>query len=211
MKISPSCKLYGILDMGYVSRDSALSKTESLIAAGAGIIQLRAKTLPPELLLPLAKEILPICKAAKIPFIINDYPEIAAEIDASGVHLGQDDLSVADARRILGPNKIVGKSTHSLQQATDALLEAPDYLGFGPIFPTLTKPDYTPIGLSDIAEVHRRVHLPIFCIGGIHLENLPIVLAAGASRVAIVSALLEAKNTVTYGNQCSALLNPSSD
>ena len=111
-------------------------------------------------------------------------------VPVEGAHVGQDDDSVAVVRAGAGRPILVGKSTHSLAQATAALPENPDYIGFGPLFSTPTKPDYQPIGLADISEVHRRVSLPIFCIGGIKLENLEQVIRAGARRVVIVSGLL---------------------
>jgi thiamine-phosphate pyrophosphorylase len=106
----------------------------------------------------------------------------------------------------MGPDKIVGLSTHSLLQAESALREKPDYIGFGPLFSTPTKPDYISIGTSRIGEVHRLVPLPIYCIGGIKLENLPEVLAAGAQRVAIVSGILNAEKIADYCSTCRAAL-----
>jgi len=114
------------------------------------------------------------------------------------VHVGQDDLSVTETRRIVGESCFVGKSTHSLAQATAALAEGADYIGFGPLFATGTKPDYVPVGLSEIEEVERRAAVPVFCIGGINLERLPQVLSAGARRVVIVSALLLAVDVRAY-------------
>lgn len=155
---------------------------------------------------PLARQIAPMCRAHNVPFIINDHPDLVADCGADGVHVGQDDIPVAEARRIAGPNKIVGLSTHSLNQAVSAVSQAPDYIGFGPLFATATKPDYRPIGIKDISEVHRLVELPVFCIGGIKRENLPDVLAAGARRVVIVSGILQAKDPAIYTRECLALL-----
>jgi thiamine-phosphate pyrophosphorylase len=138
--------------------------------------------------------------------VINDHPEIARDIGAEGVHVGQDDLSVNEARRIIGGQCLVGKSTHSIMQATSATAEAPDYIGFGPLFATPTKPDYTPVGLSEIREVHTLVRPPIFCIGGIKLENLAQVIAAGAERVVIVSGLLQAPDIAKYARAVRQLL-----
>ena len=142
--------------------------------------------------------------------IINDHPEIARIVPAEGVHVGQDDLPIAEAREIAGPNCMVGKSTHSVDQAIRAFYEGADYIGFGPIFATPTKPDYPPIGLEEIRKVHDAVRIPIFCIGGIKLDNLPEVIEAGARRVVIVSGLLQAKDIATYGRAAKELLNRKS-
>jgi thiamine-phosphate pyrophosphorylase len=126
---------------------------------------------------------------------------------ADGVHVGQDDLPVTRVREVVGPEAIVGLSTHSLDQATAAVALKPDYIGFGPLFATPTKPDYVPVGLEDIREVHARVDLPVFCIGGIKLENLETVLAAGARRVVIVSGILQASDVPGYCGECLSLLD----
>lgn len=197
-----SIKLYGILDLAYVSADQAGDVTARMLDGGVGILQLRAKSWSEAAIARLAEKIQPICAAAGVPFILNDFPQLVPKVGADGAHVGQDDLCVAEARQLTGPGKLIGKSTHSLMQAAVAQAEAPDYLGFGPLFATQTKPDYVPIGIEDIAEVHRRVSLPIFCIGGIKLENLPRVVAAGAKRVVIVSGILQAEDISGYCREC---------
>ncbi|MEZ5430898.1 MAG: thiamine phosphate synthase [Verrucomicrobiales bacterium] len=124
---------------------------------------------------------------------MNDHPAVAGEIEAEGVHIGQDDGSLEEARLLAGDGAIVGRSTHSVAQARAAVAEGADYIGFGPLFATPTKPDYPPIGTADIRVVHEEhPTVPIFCIGGITPGNLAAVLAAGARRVVIVSAILQA-------------------
>ena len=123
-----------------------------------------------------------------------------------GVHVGQEDDSIAQVRRAVRRPVIVGKSTHSLGQAIAAEREGADYIGFGPLFATPTKPDYLPIGLEGIRELHRQVKIPIFCIGGIKLENLEQVIAAGAKRVVIVSGLLQSDDPTDYGRRAKYLL-----
>ena len=200
------CHLYGILDTGYVERERLLPVLRSLIQGGVDLIQLRAKKQTPEEILAIARELAPICREAGIPFILNDHPELVQEAGADGAHVGQDDLSVAEARRLAGPDALIGKSTHSLDQALVAALETPDYIGFGPLFATPTKPDYTPIGTEQIRTVHAALNLPIFCIGGVRLSNLHAVLAAGAQRVVIVSDLLQAADPSAQTAACKALL-----
>lgn len=187
-------RLYGIVDLGYVAPAGVPEMTRKLIAGGVDILQLRAKKLEKREIETLAREMLPITRDAGVPLVINDHLDVAAEVGSEGVHIGQDDGSVAAARSVVGPACFVGKSTHSLDQAVAAQAEGADYIGFGPLYATGTKPDYTPIGLADITEVHRRVTVPIFCIGGVNPARLTEVLAAGARRVVIVSAFLLAED-----------------
>ncbi|MEX1115110.1 MAG: thiamine phosphate synthase [Akkermansiaceae bacterium] len=189
-----SARLYCILDLGYVPEENAESVTQSLLAGGADLLQLRAKGHDLATIQRVAEKLLPLCRAAGVPFILNDFPNLAAAIDADGVHIGQDDGPLSAAREIVGPGKLIGRSTHSLDQARAALAEGFDCIGFGPLFPTPTKAGRPAIGLGEIAMMEKQVgaELPAFCIGGITPETLPAVLAAGAHRVVVVSALLRA-------------------
>ena len=200
-------RLYGILDLGYVEIGDARRIAEALVAGGVDLLQLRAKNHSAAEIEKLAVELRPVLSERSVPLIINDHSEIARNVQADGVHLGQNDLLIAEARKIVGPECAVGKSTHSIDQAIRAFYEGADYIGFGPIFATPTKPDYPPIGLDDIARVHDSVHIPIFCIGGIKLDNLAKVIEAGARRVVIVSGLLQAKDIVAYGRSVKEFLN----
>lgn len=196
-------KLYGIVDLGYASEDRLAEVTRALIAGGAGIIQLRAKGREKAEILAWAKELLPICRQAGVPFIVNDFIDIAVAVDADGVHLGQDDGPLSAARKQFSEAKIVGRSTHSPEQAKAALAEGADYIGFGPLFPTPTKQGRPGIGLANIPSVLAEVgtHIPVFCIGGIRRDNLPEVKAAGAQRVVVVSDLLLADNIANAGRE----------
>ena len=187
-----SCRLYGIADMGYTAEHQLISVTEKLLAGGLGILQLRANNHDPEHIARMGSRLAPLCREYGCLFIINDYPEIALGTGADGVHLGQDDGELAPVRAMLGANAIIGRSTHSPEQALGAFRERADYIGFGPLFPTGTKPGRPAIGLEDIAGVRRQLpeEFPVFCIGGINGNTLPSVLEAGASRVVIVSWLL---------------------
>jgi thiamine-phosphate pyrophosphorylase len=200
-------QLYGILDLAYVSEHEALDVARNILAGGVQVLQLRAKHQTPERVLPLACKLSSLCRASGTPFIVNDHPHLVPECHAQGAHVGQDDLSVADARKLAGKDAIVGKSTHSLLQARAALQEQPDYIGFGPLFATRTKPDYRPIGMDEIRRVQEAVSIPVFCIGGINLGNLREVVAAGARRVVIVSGILQAENPHAYCKECQRILN----
>ena len=197
--------LYAIIDLGYVSAEIAPAILEQLIAGGVDIVQLRGKNRSLEELSGLAEKLLTM-SAAKIPLIANDHAEIAQRAEVQGVHVGQDDDSVEKVRAQIKRPILVGKSTHSIKQAVAAEREGADYIGFGPIFSTPTKPDYLPIGLAHIREVHERVSIPIFCIGGIKSENLAQVIDAGAKRVVIVSGLLQANDIADYARACKKSL-----
>lgn len=194
MKIPADARLYGIVDFGYVAEHDVERVTSALLSGGADIIQLRAKGIDLAIIAAAARKIIPLCNAACVPFILNDYPEMAAELGADGVHIGQEDGSIYDVRSRIAEGMIVGRSTHSLAQAKHALAAGADYIGFGPVFPTPTKAGRPAIGLEDIAEMEREVgsKIPAFCIGGIKPDNLAEVLAAGARRCVIVSHLLTA-------------------
>lgn len=201
------CRLYGILDLGYVDSSEIADVAEQMIDGGVDLIQLRAKAQTAGEIATMATALREITARRGVPLVINDHPEIARSVQAEGVHLGQDDLPIAEAREIAGPKSVVGKSTHSVDQAIRAFYEGADYIGFGPIFATPTKPDYPAIGLEDIRKVHAAVRMPIFCIGGVKLDNLPEVIAAGARRVVIVSGLLLADDIALYARSAKELLN----
>jgi thiamine-phosphate pyrophosphorylase len=205
------CRLYGILDLGYVRKSDATHAAEAMIKGGVDLIQLRGKNQSIEELVELAAELHELTAQSFTPLIVNDHAEVASKVPVEGVHVGQDDDSIEVVRRKAGRAVVVGKSTHSLGQARAAQREGADYIGFGPIFATPTKPDYRPIGLKEINRVHLDVTVPIFCIGGIKIDNLEQVIAAGAHRVAIVSGLLKAPDIVEYARACKKLLTLESE
>ena len=203
------CRLYGFLDLNYVAIPDAPRVLEAMLAGDVDLVQLRGKQQSIEELVDLAGQLHELTSAASIPLIVNDHAEVARDVPVEGVHVGQEDDSVAMARAKAGRLIVVGKSTHSLAQARAAQSEGADYIGFGPIFATPTKPDYEPIGLEDISQVHHDITLPIFCIGGIKIDNLKKLIAAGARRVAIVSGLLKAQDIAEYARACKKLLSES--
>ena len=200
-------RLYGILDLAYAPPANLVGLGQAMIAGGVDVIQLRAKGLPPEELLALAAKVKPIFARNEALFIVNDHADVAREADADGLHIGQDDGTLADIRARLHTDQIVGRSTHSVEQAVAAEAEGADYLGVGPIFATPTKPDYTPVGLELIGQVRKQVAREQFCIGGIKRENLRQVLAAGATRVVVVSGILQAGSLDEVTAYCRELKN----
>src|SRR5437762_14085053 len=199
MSALSECRLYGITDLGYVERRDAVRIVEQMIEGGVDLIQLRGKNKSIGELMDLAAELHELTAKSSTPLIVNDHAEIARRVPVEGVHVGQDDDSIEIVRQKATREILVGKSTHSLEQARAAQREGADYIGFGPIFATPTKPDYPPIGLEQITHVHAEVNLPIFCIGGINIGNLQSVIDAGAKRAVMVSALIKAHSIVDNG------------
>ena len=200
------CRLYGIIDLGYVERRDTGHVLEQMIEGGVDLIQLRGKNKSIRELIDLSAELHELTAKSSTPLIVNDHAEIAKRVPVEGVHVGQDDDPIEIVRQEVGRDLLIGKSTHSLEQAHAAEREGADYIGFGPIFTTPTKPDYAPIGLEDVRRVHAEVNLPIFCIGGINVDNLQSVIEAGAKRVVMVSALLKAHNIVDYARCATDML-----
>jgi thiamine-phosphate pyrophosphorylase len=200
------CLLYGIVDLAYVEASRLSHVAEAMIEGGVDLIQLRGKNADIDALTDLARQLHEVAAPASVPLVVNDHAEIASRVPVEGVHVGQDDASIDSVRRTVNRPIWVGKSTHNLKQAISAQPEGADYIGFGPIYATPTKPDYAPVGLTDVNAVHQDVTVPIFCIGGIKRDNLATVLAAGAKRVAIVSGLLKASDITAYARACKDLL-----
>ncbi len=200
------CRLYGIIDLGYLERRDAARIVEQMIEGGVDLIQLRGKNRLIGELMELAAELHELTAKSSTPLVVNDHAEIARRVSIEGVHVGQDDDSIEIVRQKAARDILIGKSTHSLEQARAAQGEGADYIGFGPIFATRTKPDYVPIGIEEIRRVHAEVNLPIFCIGGINIDNLQDVIDAGAKRVVMVSALLKAHNVVDYARCATDML-----
>ena len=171
-------------------RDDWLATVESAIAGGAACIQLREKHLSDAELLRRAEQVRELARANNALFVINDRPDIARLARADGVHVGQDDLSVEQARRIGGGNLLVGKSTHNPEQFEAALREEPDYIAVGPMFPSPTKPREPVAGPDTLAAAAQRTEIPLIGIGGITSENAARVVKAGASGVCVCSAVV---------------------
>lgn len=179
--------LYAIVDAEHTERPLELAF--KALNAGCAIIQLRAKRIDDVSFLKIATRVRSACAHAGVPFVINDRADIARMVEADGLHLGQDDLSVDDARKVVGSMQI-GVSTHSFEQAIAAEAEGADLIAFGPVFQTLTKENPDPIvGLGTLSRVCESVSRPVVAIGGISPENAGETLEAGARYIAVISAL----------------------
>ncbi len=176
-----------------------------IVTAGAGMVQLRDKTVDDRVLLERAKQLVAICRQHEAIAIINDRVDIASAAGADGVHLGQDDLPVAAARKLLPPATLVGVSTHHIAQARQAVLDGADYLGCGPTFASRTKSFDDFPGLEYLRLVASEISLPAFAIGGIDASNLPSVVATGITRVAVAGAI-SAADPATTMRQLGAIL-----
>jgi thiamine-phosphate pyrophosphorylase len=187
-------RLYAILDAAYAPPARWPNLARQLAAGGAGIFQIRAKNISKEEILTHARILAPILAQLGLPLILNDYPDLVVPSGAAGCHLGQDDLGIPEARRILGSSVLLGLSTHSPCQALAGQAVGADYLGFGPLYATGTKPDYRPIGPEKIQEIAGKVSLPVFCIGGLNPDRVADAVRHGAQRVCVVSHLLLAQD-----------------
>jgi len=184
-------QLYLILDRPGFSRFS-LKKISCLVSGSEiSLVQLRDKLSAKADVLKFAIKLAKYLALTKTLFIVNDYVDVAVACGADGVHLGQDDLSLKQARKILGKNKIIGLSCHNLRQALKAQKEGADYIGIGPIYMTVTKPEYKPIGLEVLRELKGKINIPYFAIGDIHAGNIKEITAAGTKRVAVCRAILK--------------------
>lgn len=171
-----------------------LEVLEASVRAGLDVFQLRDKTLSEDEIFPLAKQVAQMLSSTECLFIINDWPQLAVKVGADGAHVGQHDCSIDEARAILGKNRLLGLSTHSFEQATNDDVKKVDYIGYGPIFKTPTKVDYTPVGLNTIQKVLNSVSVPVFCIGGIDLDNIDSLLSQSVTRIAVVREIALSMN-----------------
>lgn len=204
------CRLYGFVDSAYLDDRDPADLTRELIAGGVDVIQVRAKDRTHAEVVEIGLAVLGAAFAHDVPVIINDDIDAAFEVSADGVHLGQEDWArIPREKRVerLANMRIVGVSTHSLEQALAAERDGADYIGVGPVFATPTKPGAKPVGMELVREVAAKVHIPFFAIGGIMLKNIDQVLEAGATRVAVVSAILKSPNVEKTAAEFSARLH----
>lgn len=182
-------KLYAVTDRSWLGNRTLAQQVEESLAGGATMIQLREKEMGREELRREALEIQEVCRKYDVPFLINDAADLAVEVGADGVHVGQQDMSPRQARAILGPNGIVGVSAHTVEEARVAQAEGADYLGVGAVFATGTKENTTPVDYDTLKEICAAVDIPVVAIGGVSLNNLGSLEGSGIQGVAVVSAL----------------------
>ncbi len=184
-----SGRLYLISDRT-ISGLSHFEIVRNALESGIRIIQLREKNFSKKKIFEEALSLRKLTLKYKSALIINDYVDIALAVNADGIHLGQDDMPIKEARKIAGRHKIIGISTHSVKQALDAQRAGADYIGFGPVFHTDTKDTGKPKGINAVKKIRKQIKIPVVAIGGINLRNAPDVLNTGADAVAVASAII---------------------
>lgn len=189
--------LYLVLTESYAQGKDILSIAKAAIAGGIDILQMREKDKSHEELRNIGSELSRLCRDNGVPFIVNDDPELAKELNASGVHIGQSDLishPIEEIRRTIGKDRLIGLSTHSLEQFKEANESDLDYISFGPIFPTKTKDYY--IGTSEIKDVLKLALKPVIFIGGINTLNVDSLLGLGVRNIALIREIMQADDIV---------------
>ena len=184
-----SLLLYAVTDRRWLKGSTLTAQVEEAIRGGATFIQLREKNLDEEQFLREAREVQQLCRSFQVPFVVNDNVEIAAAIDADGVHVGQSDMEAGDVRARLGHDKIIGVSAQTVEQALLAQERGADYLGVGAVFSTGSKADAVEVSHDTLKEICRAVEIPVIAIGGIGRENVGMLAGSGICGVAVISAV----------------------
>ena len=183
-------RLHVLTDMQVQHRFTHMDLTEMAIAGGADTIQFRQKQGFTREMIGIARDMKSICEKAGVPLIVNDRIDIAIAAEANGVHLGQDDFPITLARRLLGDDKIIGGSARNLEEALECVLQGADYIGFGPVYPTLSKEDAgTETGIELLKEISEEISIPVIAIGGINSGNIHEVMRSCAHGIAVISAV----------------------
>ena len=191
MKLSPSdLRLYAVTDRRALPAGFTLAQAvEAALDGGVTCLQLREKEASAGEILALARTLLPLCRARRVPLLINDRVDIALAAGADGVHLGQEDLPLPEARTLLGPDRILGATAHTVEEALRAQAEGADYLGVGAMFPTGTKTNTIPTSADTLKAICAAVSIPVVAIGGVTAQNLPTLAGTGIAGAAVVSAI----------------------
>lgn len=208
-KIKHISGLYAIIDTQALKGRSHLEVASEIIRGGARTIQLRDKLSSKKELLPIAQQLKKLCAEHNVLFIINDYLDLALAADADGLHLGQDDLPTKATRKLLPIDKILGHSTTTAEQAVAAEADGADYIAVGSIYPSPSKEEAKVVGLERLRQIREAVSLPLVAIGGITEDNAAEVIAAGASSVAVISAILQAESAEEAARQIATKLETS--
>lgn len=186
--------LYAVTDRRWLLEESLCSQVERALKGGVTFVQLREKELDKESFLKEAEEIRKICKKYQVPFVVNDNVDIALAADADGVHVGQSDMETKDVRSKLGPDKIIGVSIQTVEQALLAQKHGADYLGAGAVFPTSSKADASEVSLETLKAICEAVDIPVIAIGGISTDNVRDLSRNGLCGVAVISAVFAEKD-----------------
>ena len=186
--------LYFITDSTGFSEDEFLKRVEDALTGGAKILQLREKDKTTREYIEIATKVHEIAKRYNVPIVIDDRVDVALAVDAEGVHVGQSDMPVCMARRILGDGKIIGATAKTVEAAIKAYEEGADYLGVGAIYPTATKVKTVLTSVETLAEICKAVPIPVFAIGGLNIDNVDVLKGTGISGICVVSAVMKAES-----------------
>lgn len=186
--------LYAVTDRHWLGEETLYDQVKKALDGGATFVQLREKNLDREVFLAEAKEIQKLCKEYGVPFVVNDEVSIAKDIDADGVHVGQSDMEAMDVRKILGPDKIIGVSAQTVEQAIIAEKHGADYLGVGAVFTTGSKDDADDVSHETLKAICEAVSIPVIAIGGITKDNVAELAGSGICGVAVISAIFGQKD-----------------
>lgn len=186
--------LYAVTDRHWLGEETLYDQVKKALDGGATFVQLREKNLDREVFLAEAKEIQKLCKEYGVPFVVNDEVSIAKDIDADGVHVGQSDMEAMDVRKILGPDKIIGVSAQTVEQAIIAEKHGADYLGVGAVFTTGSKDDADDVSHETLKAICEAVSIPVIAIGGITKDNVAELVGSGICGVAVISAIFGQKD-----------------
>lgn len=197
--------LYAVTDRSWLNGCTLYEQVEEALKGGATFVQLREKTLDTDSFLQEALKIKELCARYHVPFVINDNVEIAKKIDTDGVHVGQHDMQATDVRRILGPDKIIGVSAQTVEQALLAEKNGADYLGVGAVFHTGTKKDANTLSHETLKAICKAVKIPVIAIGGISMDNVMALSGSGICGIAVVSAIFAADDIKTATEELKGL------
>lgn len=186
--------LYAVTDRSWLNGETLYDQVEKSLKGGATFVQLREKELEEDEFLEEAKQIKALCEQYGVPFVINDNVSIAFAIDADGVHVGQSDMEAGNVREKLGPDKIIGVSAQTVEQALLAEKRGADYLGVGAVFPTTSKEDAAEVSFATVKAICEAVHIPVIAIGGISQKNVSELANLGLSGIAVISAIFAQKD-----------------
>ena len=202
--LARSLRVYAVTDRHWLglpataseedARTALCAQVRAALAGGATFVQMREKHLPHQAMVAQAKALQHLCHEANVPFVVNDAVDVALEAHAHGVHIGQDDMSVKEARALLGAHKILGVSAQTVEQAVQAERDGADYLGVGAVFPTSSKDDAVEVSHETLCAICQAVHIPVVAIGGITCENVSELANSGIVGVAVISAIFGARD-----------------
>ena len=186
-------RLYAVTDRSWLKPGETLAEVvETLLKAGVTCVQLREKGAEDAFILQEAQELKALCHRYGVPFLVNDRPDLAQAVGADGVHVGQEDTGLTEARNLLGPNALLGGSAHTVEEALAAQVAGADYLGCGAVFGSGTKHNVSQMPLETLTAICQAVDIPVVAIGGVSLDNLPLLADTGIAGVAVISGLFAA-------------------